>query len=171
MEDSQRDDQKSSLYKIVNNLIPSSIVKKKNQGKSWGYGYNEKYDVVVISKDGTIGDIYHISGINIAIPQRPQKTFSRSNKHAEQYWEAQEYPKELSKIKKVFQWNEMPSVFKSKWVDYIENEFDKRESGYWFYNNGTPTYITGSHYTYLQWTKIDVGLPDYRDANRIFFMF
>jgi hypothetical protein len=171
VEDSQRDDQKSSLYKIVNNLIPSSIVKKKNQGKSWGYGYNEKYDVVVISKDGTIGDIYHISGINIAIPPRPQKPFSRSNKHAEQYWEAQEYPKELSKIKKVFQWNEMPSVFKSKWVDYIENEFDKRESGYWFYNNGTPTYITGSHYTYLQWTKIDVGLPDYRDANRIFFMF
>ena len=34
-----------------------------------------------------------------------------------------------------------------------------------------PTYITGSHYMYLQWTSIDVGYPDYREANRIFFLF
>ena len=53
--------------------------------------------------------------------------------------------------------------------DYIESEFDKREDGYWFMNNGKPTYITGSHYMYLQWTNIDVGYPDYREANRIFF--
>ena len=24
---------------------------------------------------------------------------------------------------------------------------------------------------YLQWTKIDVGHPDYREANRIFYLF
>ena len=36
-------------------------------------------------------------------------------------------------------------------------------------NNGKPTYITGSHYMYLQWMSIDVGYPDYREANRIFF--
>ena len=36
-------------------------------------------------------------------------------------------------------------------------------------NNGVETYTTGSHYMYIQWTKIDVGLPDYRDANRIFY--
>jgi len=33
------------------------------------------------------------------------------------------------------------------------------------------TYITGTHYMYLQWSKIDVGAPDYREANRLFFMF
>ena len=43
--------------------------------------------------------------------------------------------------------------------------------GYWFYNNGIPTYITGTHYMYLQWSKIDVGAPDYREANRLFFIF
>jgi hypothetical protein len=37
-------------------------------------------------------------------------------------------------------------------------------------SNGKPTYITGSHYMYLQWTKIDIGLPDFREANRIFYM-
>ena len=38
-------------------------------------------------------------------------------------------------------------------------------------NNGIPTYITGSHYMYLQWTRIDVGYPDFREANRIFYIF
>ena len=38
-------------------------------------------------------------------------------------------------------------------------------------NNGKPTYITGTHYMYLQWSKIDVGHPDFREANRLFFLF
>ena len=65
----------------------------------------------------------------------------------------------------------MPSEFKNKWVDYIENEFDCRENGIWFMNNGVPTYITGSHYMYLQWSSIDVGYPDFREANRIYWIF
>ena len=80
-------------------------------------------------------------------------------------------PKDLSRITSIFQWNDRPSSFKNKWVDYIEAEFDRRELGYWFYNNGKPTYMTGSHYMYLQWTSIDVGYPDFREANRIFFIY
>jgi len=38
-------------------------------------------------------------------------------------------------------------------------------------NKGVPTYITGTHYMYLQWTKIDVGNPDFREANRVFYIF
>ena len=52
-----------------------------------------------------------------------------------------------------------------------DQEFDRREEGFWFNNNGNPTYITGTHYCYLQWTKIDVGHPEFREANRIFFLF
>jgi hypothetical protein len=33
------------------------------------------------------------------------------------------------------------------------------------------TYITGAHFMYLQWSKIDVGRPDFREANRLFFIF
>ena len=80
-------------------------------------------------------------------------------------------PRDLARINSIFQWNERPSAFKNKWVDYIEAEFDRRELGHWFYNNGKPTYITGSHYVYLQWTSIDVGYPDFREANRIFFIY
>ena len=65
----------------------------------------------------------------------------------------------------------MPATFKNLWVDYIEREFERREEGHWFLNNGEPTYITGSHYMYLQWTKIDVGFPDFREANRLFYIY
>ena len=30
---------------------------------------------------------------------------------------------------------------------------------------------TGTHYMYLQWSKIDVGAPEFREANRLFFIF
>jgi hypothetical protein len=80
-------------------------------------------------------------------------------------------PKDLSKITSIFKWNEMPSVFKNRWVDYIEKQFDYREEGFWFMKNGEPTFITGSHWMYLQWSSIDIGYPDYREANRIFFIF
>ena len=159
------------LREELNNLIPSAVVKRKNKARSFSYGYDEKYDVVVISKDGTIGDIWNINGVNIALPSKPQKVHKRSSTKSEQYWEPFEYPKTLSKIKSIFQWNQSPKEFKSNWVDYIEEEFDRREQGFWFYNNGKPTYITGTHYMYLQWTKIDVGHPDFREANRIFFIF
>ena len=33
----------------------------------------------------------------------------------------------------------------------------KKGEGFWFKNNGIANYITGTHYMYLQWSKIDVG--------------
>ena len=65
----------------------------------------------------------------------------------------------------------MPNEFKSRWVNYIDTEFDRRDLGHWFWNFDKPTYITGSHYMYLQWDKIDVGYPDFREANRIFWIY
>jgi hypothetical protein len=171
VEDLQKEEQESrSLHTVVHDAVPSPIVKKKNKARSWEYGYNERYDIIVISKDGTIGDVYLIQGLKIALPQCPSSVYSRSKKKEEQFWEVEEYPRELSRIQTIFQWNEMPSDFKEKWAPYIEDKFDKREFGDWFMNNGTPTYITGSHYTYLTWSKIDIGLPDFREANRILYI-
>ena len=161
----------NSLYKIVSGIIPKGVMTSKNKAKTWQPGYNEKYGIVIISKDGTLGDIYNIQGLLIGLPKTPSKPYKRSPKKEEQFWERTEEPKALRRINSIFQWNETPSSFKNEWVDYIEEEFDKREMGYWFMNNGTPTYITGTHYNYLQWTKIDVGYPDYREANRIFYLF
>ena len=161
----------NSLYRVVEKAIPKHVVVNKNRARTWAYGYDPKYDLVVISKTGQIGEVYEINGLRVALPKVPKEVYSRSKKKEEQYWESFEYSKDLKRIKSIFQWHSTPNTFKSKWVEYIESEFDRREEGFWFLNNGTPTYITGTHYMYLQWTKIDVGHPDFREANRIFYIF
>ena len=161
----------NNLYEVIENFIPKSTISTKNKAKSWKYGYDEKHDVVVISKSGQIENVVSINGLKIALPKAPQKIYKRDSSKKEQYWERFEYPKELSRIKSIFNWHAAPSNFKDKWVDYIEQEFDRREDGFWFYNNGVKTYMTGSHYMYLQWTKIDIGYPNYREANRIFYLY
>ena len=156
----------NKLYSILTNYVQRQAVVAKNKNKSWTYGYHPEYDLVVISKDGTIGDVYEINGVRIAIPATPKELENTNNR-----WVAQEYPAELQKIKSIFDWNRKDNLFKSKYVDSIEKEFDRREHGHWFMNNGKPTYLTGTHYMYLQWTKIDVGLPDFRESNRIFYIY
>ena len=160
-----------TLYKIETDHVKPKIVKRMNRYKKWEYGYNAEHDIVVISKTGEIGEIYDIQNLKIALPKTAKNVYRRSDKKDEQYWEAAEYPKELNKIKSVFDWEKYPSDFKEEWYDYIDQEFNYREEGFWFYNNGKPTYITGTHYMYLQWTKIDVGHPDFRESNRLFFIF
>jgi len=162
----EEQDMENKLYSIVNDYIHKTALNTKNSKKSWDYGYNKEYDLIVISKDGTIGDIYEINGLKVALPSTPKGVESRGNR-----WQPVEYPAELQKIKSIFDWNRRDNAFKSKYVDMIEDEFERREQGFWFINNGTPTYITGTHYMYLQWTKIDIGLPDFRESNRIFYIF
>ena len=139
---------------------------KPKKKKFYNYGYDKEDDIVVISKDGSVGDVWNINGVRIALPKEPDIVDNLGDR-----WIPQEYPAELEKIKSIFDWNRKDNIFKAKYVDYIEREFVNREEGYWFINNGKPTYITGSHYMYLQWSKIDVGLPDFRESNRIFFIF
>ena len=153
-----------TLYKIIE-PIKRTTIHRLNKKKYWEYGYNKEHDVVVISKTGKIGDIYEIQNLKIALPLA-ENVYSKHDK-----WIATEYPKELKNIKTIFDWQTYPEDFKNKWHDYIDKEFTRREEGYWFRNKGIDTYITGSHYNYLQWSKIDVGNPDFREANRLFFIF
>ena len=155
-----------TLYRVLDDHIKPSTIKKKNRTKSWKYGYDEEFDVVVISNTGQIGEVYEIQNLKIALPKEFDTYKFKDNK-----WKQIEYPKELQRIKTIFDWKEYPEEFKEKWYDYIEEEFKRRENGFWFINKDKPTYITGSHYMYLQWSKIDVGQPDFREANRLFYIF
>jgi len=155
-----------SLYKIVE-PVKKTTISRLNKKRKWEYGYNKEHDIVVISKTGKIGNILEIQGLRIALPLLPlQLHETKLNK-----WQKIEYPKELSKLKNIFDWRNYPEESKDKWYDFIDEEFKRREEGFWFMNDGEPTYITGSHYMYLQWSKIDVGAPDFREANRLFFIF
>ena len=155
-----------TLYKVLDNYIKPSTLKKKNRVKSWKYGYDEDHDMVVISKTGKIGEIYEIQNLKIALPAEFKTHNFKENK-----WGKLDYPKELSRIKTIFDWKEYPEEFKEDWYDYIETEFERRDAGFFFSNKGKSTYITGSHYMYLQWSKIDVGNADFRESNRLFYIF
>ena len=153
-----------TLYKVIDHIKPQAI-KRLNRSKKWEYGYNKEHDVIVISKTGQIGEVYEIQNLKIALPKE-NEVFNETDK-----WQTHEYPKTLKKIKTIFDWKQYPDDFKEKWYAYIDREFARRHEGYWFTNKGKATYITGTHYMYLQWSKIDVGQADFREANRLFFIF
>ena len=154
-----------NLVKVVE-PVKFTTINRLNRSKAWKYGYNKEHDIIVISRTGQIGQVIEIQNLHIALPPEPKSLKKGPNK-----WTVSDYPKELKNIKSIFDWQNYPDEFKAKWEGYIDEEFNRRESGYWFYNKDVPTYITGTHYMYLQWSKIDVGHPDYREANRLFFIF
>ncbi len=157
---------KQTLYKIIKDHVKPKVLKRMNRYSKWEYGYNEEHDMVVISKTGQIGEIYEIQNLKIALPKQ-----NNVHKFEENKWTRFDYPKILSRIKTVFDWREYPEDFKETWYDYIDTEFKRREEGFWYMNKDIPTYLTGTHYMYLQWSKIDVGQPDFRESNRLFFIF
>lgn len=156
---------KQDLYSVIT-PVKGNVLSKRNSLKNWKYGYDKDNDIIVISNTGQIGEIYNIQGLKIALPKEPKKLIKGNN-----LWKPEEYPKELKRIQSIFEWKDYPDSFKEKWEPYIDEQFERRENGYWFLNNNIPTYITGTHYMYLQWSKIDVGLPDFRESNRLFYIF
>ena len=167
----QKEGLNNDLCIVLKDFVPKKVLTPRNRKKSFKYGYNEDLDIVIISRDGTLGDVVQINNLKIGLPRKPKEIHKRSDEKKEQYWEGSEYPKALKPLQTIFQWNEMNKDFKESWIPYIENEFNRRDNGFWFLNNGKPMYITGTHYMYLQWTKIDIGKPEYRESNRIFFIY
>lgn len=56
--------------------------------------------------------------------------------------------------------------------DYVQEELNRIEQGYWFFNNGSLTYLTGINYFYLQYYTLEDGTrPEYRDVDRQWFYF
>ena len=155
-----------SLVKTIE-PVKKTTISRLNKGKKWKYGYDKEHDIIVLSHTGQIGEIIEIQNLSIALPKAPKEIY----KHAKNKWVRFEQPKELSRLKNIFDWRGYPEDEKEKWYDYIDQEFKRREEGFWFMNNSNPTWITGTHYMYLQWSKIDVGAPDFREANRLFFIF
>jgi len=147
--------------------VKKTTISRLNKGKKWKYGYDKDHDIIVLSHSGQIGEIIEIQNLAIALPKVPKSVYSNDKNK----WIRFEQPKELERLKNIFDWRAYPDDQKEQWHDYIDEEFKRREEGFWFNNNGKPTWIPGTHYMYLQWSKIDVGAPDFREANRLFFIF
>lgn len=168
-----------TLYRVIEPTMRLNRFKRMNKLKKWKYGYNEEHDLIVISKTGEIGEIYQFQtvdgdpdGIKVALPRiSPTRLYSRSKEKLEQYWERFELPDDLKRIKTVFEWEEHPEYFKEQYYDYIDEEFRRREEGFALKIKGVDTWMPPSHYMFVQWSKIDVGYPDYRESNRLFYIF
>lgn len=128
--------------------------------------------VVSICHDGTLGDVEVIGDLPIQLPKQPDKKkilFHDLPQH-EQRWTRLELPDDIQRIKTMDEWAAMPEEFKKRYMGYISQEFERRRKGVWFYNNGVPTYITGNHYFFLQWAKIDIGYPEFLSFQRTLFL-
>ena len=137
-----------------------------------GLVVKDKEVVINICQNGTQGEVIEISNLSIQLPKQPAKKdilfYDLPKKN--QYWKRSELPRELSQIRSMDEWYESPREFREKHSAYIEEEFRRRRNGVWFYNNGVPTYITGHHYMFLQWSKIDIGYPSFLDFQRKLFI-
>ena len=133
-------------------------------------GYETKG--IKIDPNGTEGAHVESSGLLIVLPKKPKRSeilFHDQPKEL-QLWKRLSMPEELQRIRSMDEWFEKPAEFRAKFRVYIEEEFQRRRDGMWFYNNGIPTYITGRHYMFLQWSKIDIGYPSYLAFQREIFL-
>jgi hypothetical protein len=126
----------------------------KDYYKKW---YDEENDCIILDPKGTVGEILVLDGLRVALPKPPANkkniAFHRLPKE-QQYWRRQEMPKGLTPD------NE------EEYSDYILEEYRRRKEGFWFFNNGKPTWVTPAHYMGLQWNEMleTGGYKDFRYA-------
>lgn len=135
-------------------VIDEQVRKGRNKVRSWTYGYHEAIDTVIISKDGTLGDVYNVCGINIGLPEKPphKEIINWDKTQANQIWKREELPEGLDK----------KSWKQARFKEYIADQFTKRDQGVWIYLNGIPVYLTGTYWFFIQWTAIEEGYPALR---------
>ena len=55
-------------------------------------------------------------------------------------------------------------------IEWVTRMWDWRLNGLWIMINGKPTYMDGWHFFYCGFWTIDIGLPQYRDRDRRWFI-
>ena len=87
----------------------------------------------------------------------------------QQMWKRKELPSFFENVEFDKDGN---AILNSQQRAYAAIEVERCKKGYWFLNGGFPTYITGKNYFYLRWWKLEDDIyPDYRDADRRYFLF
>ena len=133
----------------------------KNYYKNW---LDNENDSVCICPHGTKGEIINLDGLNITLPKVPddkKKILFYNKKKKDQYWTRLDVP------------NGLTPDNEDAYAEYIVEEFRRRREGIWFFNNGEPVYLTGTHYFALQWVKMEDsgGYMDFRHAQKNMYYF
>jgi hypothetical protein len=136
------------------------------------------------------GSTIHIQGLDCNLPPEGyvfniltkqveyRGIYQRSDIQTEQYWKRIPLPSWYADTMK--EWDdydkkkkdEAPEFYDEKLEEFKKQEWDRRLNGFWYMNNGKPTFLTGMHYLYLQWWSIDIGYPKFRipDLEKFYFM-
>jgi hypothetical protein len=136
------------------------------------------------------GSIIDVQGLKCNLPQEGyvyniltkkiefRGIYKTSDKPEEQYWKRIPMPVWYKDVMKA--WDEFDKkkkddeseFYDDRLEEYKKQEWDRRLNGFWYYNNGIPTYLTGMHYLYLQFWSIDIGYPKFRipDLEKFYFM-
>lgn len=88
---------------------------------------------------------------------------------SQQYWRRRELPDYF----RLVEYNkEGDALLTPQQRAHAAEEVRRCREGFFFLNNGAPTYITGKNYFYLQHWKLEDDIyPDYRDSDRRYFLF
>lgn len=135
-------------------IIDEKVRKKRNLAKSWTYGYHEDIDVIIISKDGTLGDIFHVNGINIGLPELPDRKeiINHDITPTNQIWRREEMPKGLNE----------DTEDKPEFSAFIDKHIHRRKHGAWIYLGGKPVYLAPTYYFFIQWIREGNSYPTLR---------
>ncbi len=92
-------------------------------------GYAEK--AVAICPNGTTGDHVEIGGLLIVLPKPPKvkEILYCDLPVQDQHWRRADLPGEISRIRSMDEWAEMPREFREKFRPYSEEEFRRRREG------------------------------------------
>jgi hypothetical protein len=145
-------------------VVDAETINRKNKSKSWKYGYDPDIDVVIISKNGTLGDIYQIDffDVKIGLPKPPLRRDIKNNEKERhlQYWRRDEMPVGLRE-----------DNWKSQHMDWVKQQDYYRKHGTWVYINGNKVYLTGVYWFFLQWVRIEEDYMNFRQIQNEYMIY
>lgn len=112
-----------------------------------------------------------VYGIDYEVPWYPKRETVPNYRElfGDQKWQRTPIPESFDEIDFDDDGN---AILTAEQEDFVNQELDRIKDGFWFFNRGHLTYITGVHYFYLQYYTLEDGnKPDYRDTDRKWFYF
>jgi len=119
-----------------------------------------------------MGKKIKIYGTEIELPEQPPIEEIENwgeNDTKNQFWKRLDLPNFFEYV----EYDKEENVLLTKEQEiYAREEVRRCKQGFWFMNNGIPTYITGKNYFYLQWWKLEDDIyADYRDTDRRYYLY
>lgn len=135
--------------------------------------YKDAEEFIIVNDDDP-----DLVPIKIPVP-RPPKNLRKITGYGlpakKQKWQVDPMPEKLLKLQESDEYKtieelwdvieEFPEEY-DKEIDWMKLQWERRLKGYWFYNNGVPTYMAGPHYFHINFWNMDIGLGEYRNRDR-----